>query len=222
VDKLIENLVQIIGAAAQSQLGILALLSVALSMLAYLFFAAASEKVKVGMFILLFLGVVGFGTALFRAVPNASSAQTPTIEPEQLQLATASPLPAPTEPLATVTAPQTSLVESTVCETRNWNHGTQQTMHVSQPTGSTTRQIVISVKNLDDNEFQGACPSSVPYPPEDGNYAQRKCTPRKFHDMTVEWVRDQDEGDKRTVTVEIKNGNQAPARTVKLCVTKGH
>jgi hypothetical protein len=59
------NLPQIISAAAQSPLGILALLSLALSVLAYFFFAQASEKVKVGIFGMLFVGVVGFGAAMF-------------------------------------------------------------------------------------------------------------------------------------------------------------
>jgi len=67
MDKLIERLPEIITAAAQSYLGTLALLSVALSVLAYFFFAKASEKVKVGIFVLLFLGVLGFGVAIFRA-----------------------------------------------------------------------------------------------------------------------------------------------------------
>ncbi len=66
MDKLIERLPEIITAAAQSHLGILALLSVALSLLAYFFFARASEKVKVGIFVLLFLGVIAFGVAMFR------------------------------------------------------------------------------------------------------------------------------------------------------------
>jgi hypothetical protein len=71
MDKLIEVLPKIITAAAQSYLGILALLSVALSALAYFFFAKASEKVKVGVFVLLFLGVIGFGVAMFRVSPDS-------------------------------------------------------------------------------------------------------------------------------------------------------
>lgn len=71
MDKLIEGLPEIITAAAQSHLGILALLSVALSVLAFLFFAKASEKVKVGIFVMLFLGVMAFGVAMFRASQGA-------------------------------------------------------------------------------------------------------------------------------------------------------
>ena len=66
MEKLAESLPQIITAAAQSHLGILALLSVALSTLAFFFFAKASEKVKVGIFVMLFLGVIAFGVAMFR------------------------------------------------------------------------------------------------------------------------------------------------------------
>ena len=75
MDKLAESLPQIITAAAQSHLGILALLVVALSVLAFFFFAKASEKVKVGIFVMLFLGVIAFGVAMFRvAQPHAEAA----------------------------------------------------------------------------------------------------------------------------------------------------
>jgi hypothetical protein len=97
VDKLTEHLPAIIAAAAQSYLGILALLSVALSVLAYFFFAGASEKVKVGIFVLLFMGVVGFGAAMFRASGKA-------VEPAQPRPVTdTSPQPAP-DPLASLSA----------------------------------------------------------------------------------------------------------------------
>ena len=73
MDKLIEKLPEIITAAAQSHLGILALLSGALSVLAFFFFAKASEKVKVGIFVMLFLGVIAFGVAMFRVSRAAPS-----------------------------------------------------------------------------------------------------------------------------------------------------
>jgi hypothetical protein len=66
MDKLSANLPQIIGAAAQSNLGILALLCIALSILAYLFFSTASQTVKVGIFVLLFGGVAFFTVAIYR------------------------------------------------------------------------------------------------------------------------------------------------------------
>lgn len=84
MDKLMEHLPEIITAAAQSYLGILALLSVALSVLAYFFFAKASEKVKVGIFVLLFLGVIGFGGAMFRASGDASMSLQPAASVDPL------------------------------------------------------------------------------------------------------------------------------------------
>ena len=77
MDKLIDRLPDIINAAAQSQLGILALLSIALSVLAYFFFAKAAVKVRVWIFVLLFLGVFGFGVAMFRVSPGTSGAAPP-------------------------------------------------------------------------------------------------------------------------------------------------
>ena len=77
MNELIKSLPEIITAAAQSYLGILALLSIALSVLAYSFFAKASEKVKVGIFVLLFLGVIGFGAAMFLASTDASKSPRP-------------------------------------------------------------------------------------------------------------------------------------------------
>jgi hypothetical protein len=74
MDALTARLPEIITAAAQSYLGILALLSVALALLAYFFFAKASEKVRVGIFVLLFVGVIAFGVAMFRASHESSPA----------------------------------------------------------------------------------------------------------------------------------------------------
>ena len=76
MDQLFKSLPDIIKAAAQSQLGILALLVAALSILAYVFFAKATVNVRVGIFVLLFAGVVGFGVAMFRA-SAAELAATP-------------------------------------------------------------------------------------------------------------------------------------------------
>lgn len=78
MNSIAENLPQIISAAAESYLGILALLSIALSVLAYFFFSTASEKVKVGIFLLLFLGVFGFGVAMFWA-PKPENPKPATI-----------------------------------------------------------------------------------------------------------------------------------------------
>ncbi len=73
MDELTKSLPEIIGAAAQSNLGILALFAIALSGLAYVFFARASEKARIGIFVLLFCGVGAFGAAIVqtKAMPDA-------------------------------------------------------------------------------------------------------------------------------------------------------
>jgi hypothetical protein len=70
MDQLFKSLPDVIKAAAQSQLGILALLVVALSILAYVFFAKSTVNVRVGIFVLLFAGVIGFGVAMFRSLDS--------------------------------------------------------------------------------------------------------------------------------------------------------
>jgi hypothetical protein len=78
VDRFAERLPEVITAAAQSHLGILALLSIALSFLAFFFFAKASEKVRVAIFVLLFLGTAGFAVAMFRAAPAPADSSEAT------------------------------------------------------------------------------------------------------------------------------------------------
>jgi hypothetical protein len=84
MDKIAEHLPAIITAAAQSFLGTFALLSVALSVLAYFFFAKAREKIKVGIFVLLFLGVLGFAAAMFRESAGAAITSQPAASPAPL------------------------------------------------------------------------------------------------------------------------------------------
>ena len=83
MDGLFEHLPAIISAAAQSVLGLFALLSVALAVLAYFFFARARVKVRIGIFVLLFVGVAAFGVAVFRA-SGAGVAVAPTAHDEAL------------------------------------------------------------------------------------------------------------------------------------------
>lgn len=77
-DKIAGTIPDIIVAAAQSLLGFLALLVILLSFLAFSFFASASEKVRVGIFVLLFCAaVVVFGFAMFRVISDAPVSPTP-------------------------------------------------------------------------------------------------------------------------------------------------
>jgi hypothetical protein len=71
----------IIASAAQSPLGILALTIIVLSVLAYLFFGGASERVRVGAFALLFVGAAGLGYAILRAHQPAPAPKAVTGTP---------------------------------------------------------------------------------------------------------------------------------------------
>lgn len=75
MDKLSENVAKIIAAAAQSTLGIFAMLVIGIAVLAYLFFSAATEKIKVGIFVLLFCGVAAFGWAIVIEKQNPPAAE---------------------------------------------------------------------------------------------------------------------------------------------------
>lgn len=74
MEKLFENVPEIIGEAAKSPLGLFALMILVLAILGFFFFREASERTRIAIFVLMFTGVVSFGTAIFHAVP-------PTFEP---------------------------------------------------------------------------------------------------------------------------------------------
>lgn len=63
---LIEDAPNIIQEAAKSTLGILALLIISLAVIAILFFRTANEKIRLVVFIFLFVGVVGYSYAIIR------------------------------------------------------------------------------------------------------------------------------------------------------------
>lgn len=60
METLFKNLPAIIEMAAKSLLGLLALMIIALSILGFFFFRKASEKTRIGIFVLMFCGVVLF------------------------------------------------------------------------------------------------------------------------------------------------------------------
>jgi len=68
--KVVESLPAIIAAAAKSTLGILALMVILLSALAFVFFRQASEKVRIAVFAGLLGGVVCFGFATTNVQPS--------------------------------------------------------------------------------------------------------------------------------------------------------
>src|SRR5262245_21074597 len=57
MESLAKNLPQIIKESAASPLGILALMIIGLAILAFFFFKQAGEKTRIGVFVMLFLGV---------------------------------------------------------------------------------------------------------------------------------------------------------------------
>jgi hypothetical protein len=101
-----------IRAAAEKPLGIIALMVIALSVLAYLFFKNAGAKVTVPIFLVLFGGVVAFCTAYTieagKTADHHDSSPSPTPSPVPTPTpvtptATPSPQPTPTPAAATPT-----------------------------------------------------------------------------------------------------------------------
>lgn len=72
MDTTIENAPSIIEAAAQSTLGILALLILTVGVIAYLFFQKSSDRVKVVIFSMIFIGMAGFGLVILSEASPAA------------------------------------------------------------------------------------------------------------------------------------------------------
>jgi hypothetical protein len=70
MDELWKNIPEIITKAAESHLGILALMIIGLAILAFFFFRGADVKVQVVIFVMLFFGVVAFGVAVLKVPPR--------------------------------------------------------------------------------------------------------------------------------------------------------
>ncbi len=83
MDKLFDQAPKIIAAAAKSPLGIVALVILALSVLAYFFFADAPEWVRIGIFIVLVLDFGLFGFAAMRRMPDVRKADTDSTRPHE-------------------------------------------------------------------------------------------------------------------------------------------
>ncbi len=73
MDNAIDNAPSIIEAAAQSTLGILALLILTVGVIAYLFFKTSSDRVKVVIFSMIFVGMAGFGLVILSEANPAAS-----------------------------------------------------------------------------------------------------------------------------------------------------
>lgn len=76
MDELYQQLPAIIEQAAKSPLGLLALMVIALAGMAFVFFKEASEKARIGIFVLLLAGVAAFAVAAMRvAGPSAKDVE---------------------------------------------------------------------------------------------------------------------------------------------------
>lgn len=76
MDSVAENAPSIIEAAAQSPLGIIALLILTAGALAYLFFGKAGDRVKVAVFTMFFVAMAGFGLLVLGSPSEAEPARS--------------------------------------------------------------------------------------------------------------------------------------------------
>lgn len=84
MDQVLQSTPEIIEQAAKSPLGIFALMIIALSILGFFFFRTSSERTRIAMFVLMFIGVASFGIATLR-----SSSQT--LSPSEVPRSTDTP-----------------------------------------------------------------------------------------------------------------------------------
>ena len=73
MDKFFETAPNIIQQAAQSPLGLLALMILALSVLGYFFFRDATERTRTGIFVLMVIGVASFAFATIGTISSSSN-----------------------------------------------------------------------------------------------------------------------------------------------------
>lgn len=99
-DTAVESVPEIIKAAAQSPLGILALMVIAIAVLGYLFFGTASERTRIAMFILLLAGAAMFGAAAMKERPLIRDKTEPVAKKkEPAKNSDTPPNPTPLPPL---------------------------------------------------------------------------------------------------------------------------
>ncbi|MEK7321476.1 MAG: hypothetical protein AABZ84_00170 [Pseudomonadota bacterium] len=75
----VQHIPAIIEQAAKSPLGLFALMVIALSGLGFVFFRRSSERTRIAMFVMLFVGVASFGVAAMRITPGAAAAAPPPV-----------------------------------------------------------------------------------------------------------------------------------------------
>lgn len=73
IDKLADGVAKVIDAAAGGPLALIALAVIALALIAYFFFKSATEKIRVAIFLGLFVGAAAFIVALFQLASRPAS-----------------------------------------------------------------------------------------------------------------------------------------------------
>jgi len=86
VNKLVEQAPKIIEEAAKSPLGLLALMILALSVLAFFFFRKASPRIRVGIFVVVFLGFLLLSVALYRVIQVGQESPHPPLSGTVIKL----------------------------------------------------------------------------------------------------------------------------------------
>jgi len=82
VDELVGQAPAILAEAAKSALGVFALMILALSIIGFFFFRQSSERTRVWVFVLMFLGVASFGVAAVRSASPGGESAPPAGCPE--------------------------------------------------------------------------------------------------------------------------------------------
>lgn len=77
MDELVGQAPAILAEAAKSALGVFALMIMALSIIGFFFFRQSSERTRVWVFVLMFLGVASFGVAAVRSASPAGGSAPP-------------------------------------------------------------------------------------------------------------------------------------------------
>lgn len=123
----LEHVAEIIKAAAASGLGIIALMVIALSALAFLFFKGAGAKVRVPIFLVLFCGFAAFGAAyMIEAGKSNDSHPTPTPTPATPTPTLATPTPATPTPTPSPTqTPPHEAIKTIAANVPNWQGDVQ-------------------------------------------------------------------------------------------------
>jgi hypothetical protein len=118
----LKDLPEIIRAAAQSELGIFALMIIVVSVLAWAFFKQAKVNVRLTIFFSFFAGVVAFGVSL-KAEADKQGTQTPPATPTVTPTPTPIPSPPPTPTVTQTPTPTPTpqeVVRTIQANVANW------------------------------------------------------------------------------------------------------